>query len=193
MSLFCFVGCVQVLVDDMLPVTEDYELYSASSANACELWVPLWEKAYAKLHGGYDMLKTISVADALLDLTGIRPFAFQVAGSDPAVVKQLGGLGLEEEVGTEDGFLSSLCKGRRWTVCRDAKGMEAFEITDCMWVEDGGGRALLTKLRSYWNDSKVCTHAPRQEVFCWQGEGFGFVYFVQSLITVRAHRGECAG
>lgn len=34
------------------------------------MWVNIIEKAYAKLHGHYYLLKSISVNDALIDLTG---------------------------------------------------------------------------------------------------------------------------
>ena len=41
-----------------------------------ETWVPLIEKAYAKLHGNYDHLNGGSEAEALEELTGFVPFNF---------------------------------------------------------------------------------------------------------------------
>jgi calpain-15 len=41
-----------------------------SRANGNELWVLLLEKAYAKLHGNYQLLKGGYCNEALIDLTG---------------------------------------------------------------------------------------------------------------------------
>ena len=136
------------MVDDLLPVTEGNAPYSACAA-AGELWALLWEKAYAKLHGGYPALDSIAAPSALMDLTGVRPFEvhFKGRGRDAVTAEPFGGFGLEVDLGTEDGFMASLCRGHRWTACRD-DGSGACEVVDCAWVEDGGRRRLLAKLRS---------------------------------------------
>eukprot|EP01006_Ploeotia_vitrea_P029308 TRINITY_DN61874_c0_g1_i1.p1 TRINITY_DN61874_c0_g1~~TRINITY_DN61874_c0_g1_i1.p1 ORF type:complete len:749 (-),score=70.73 TRINITY_DN61874_c0_g1_i1:1083-3062(-) len=59
-----------VVVDDFLPVTEWGELLLARSAIKGELWIPMLEKAYAKLHGHYQCLNGGSIQYALVDLTG---------------------------------------------------------------------------------------------------------------------------
>jgi hypothetical protein len=46
-------------------------LYFARSATADETWVPLIEKAYAKLHGDYQSLAGGDPAEAVEDLTGL--------------------------------------------------------------------------------------------------------------------------
>lgn len=45
-------------------------LYFAKSGTAGETWVPLTEKAYAKLHGNYSSLISGHVCEAIEDLTG---------------------------------------------------------------------------------------------------------------------------
>ncbi len=61
----------QVAVDNWLPCDPGTGVsLGLSSADGAGLWPGLLEKAYAKLHGGYDSLTAGSVGDALVDLTG---------------------------------------------------------------------------------------------------------------------------
>ena len=47
--------------------------------NGNELWVQLLEKAYAKLHGGYNMLDTVrNPNEALQDFTGFPTTSFNL-------------------------------------------------------------------------------------------------------------------
>ena len=61
----------QVLVDTRIPYNRDSKtpLYGHCS-DQTEVWVPLMEKAYAKLHGCYEALNGGSMVEALVDLTG---------------------------------------------------------------------------------------------------------------------------
>src|SRR3990167_2213959 len=61
-----------IIIDDLIPCQKGagYEVLFASSTSANELWVPLLEKAYAKLHGRYQSLISGDIADALVDFTG---------------------------------------------------------------------------------------------------------------------------
>lgn len=45
-------------------------LYFAGSGMSGETWIPLIEKAYAKIHGNYDALRSGCVSEAMEDLTG---------------------------------------------------------------------------------------------------------------------------
>ena len=58
-----------VVVDDRLPC-QKHKLVYMSCANINEFWPALVEKAYAKLHGGYNIINNIPVTDMMSDLTG---------------------------------------------------------------------------------------------------------------------------
>lgn len=60
---------VYVLIDDYLPTSKGKAVFSKCS-NGNELWVPLVEKAYAKLHKCYENLEGGTVTYAMVDLTG---------------------------------------------------------------------------------------------------------------------------
>jgi Ca2+-binding EF-hand superfamily protein len=59
-----------VSVDDRLPCGHSGKLFFATCRDPAEFWVPIVEKAYAKLHGSYDAIALGNIADALKDLTG---------------------------------------------------------------------------------------------------------------------------
>lgn len=65
---------VYVLIDDRIPCYSGNEaspdIVFAKCHNRCEFWVPLIEKAYAKLHGNYWALVGGQLDDALVDMTG---------------------------------------------------------------------------------------------------------------------------
>jgi len=61
-----------VIIDDRLPVYKaNKQLVFGRCAEAEELWVPLIEKAYAKLHGCYQTLISGFIDDGLSDLTAM--------------------------------------------------------------------------------------------------------------------------
>jgi calpain-15 len=67
---FCKNGWWQVVrVDDFFPCyPSGGPIYSKSHGN--ELWVLLLEKAYAKLHGSYEAIKSGWAYEAMMDMTG---------------------------------------------------------------------------------------------------------------------------
>jgi hypothetical protein len=71
-----FKGCevIFVIIDDRIPVKKrDGKVIFAMCKDPNELWVPLIEKAYAKLHGCYKALIGGYSHNALSDMTGFSP------------------------------------------------------------------------------------------------------------------------
>jgi len=62
-----------VIIDDQLPVTTDGQFLFSRCKDPSELWLPLLEKAYAKLHGCYECLMQGSVPLVMQDLTAGAP------------------------------------------------------------------------------------------------------------------------
>ena len=56
-------------IDELIPCFAKGEPAFSQSIEK-DLWVPLLEKAYAKLFGGYHQLRGGYVSEALMDLTG---------------------------------------------------------------------------------------------------------------------------
>lgn len=79
---FCKSGeWVRVTVDDFFPCfPKDTPIFSRSHGN--ELWVLLLEKAYAKLHGSYSLLKGGWAAEGMMDLTGCPTLNFDFTSEE---------------------------------------------------------------------------------------------------------------
>lgn len=68
-----------VIIDDYLPLVDGafpgtYKTYSAAITPDSGFWVPLLEKAFAKLYGNYRHIEAGNVNTAINNLTG-APFA----------------------------------------------------------------------------------------------------------------------
>ena len=71
-----------VTIDDYLPVKKDGILAFGKCKDPSEFWVPLLEKAYAKLNGSYRSLEWGSTAYGLVDLTGGVGFGRKISPKD---------------------------------------------------------------------------------------------------------------
>ena len=67
----------EVTIDDLIPCFAKGEPAFAQSIKK-DLWVPLIEKAYAKVHGGYHQLRGGNVSEALADLSGCPTVSYQL-------------------------------------------------------------------------------------------------------------------
>lgn len=62
---------VPVFVDTLIPFdATTKQIAYGSCSEPQEFWVPLMEKAYAKLHGTYEALNGGNLAEGMVDLTG---------------------------------------------------------------------------------------------------------------------------
>ena len=61
---------VYVVVDTRIPCTETKTPLYGHNTDLQEFWVPLIEKAYAKLHGSYEVLNGGKMVEGMVDLTG---------------------------------------------------------------------------------------------------------------------------
>ena len=76
----------RTVVDDFLLVRGVAPMFARNRRNAAELWVPLLEKAWAKVHGGYKSLQVGKACNALTDLTGSPSNIFMFNPEDPSDV-----------------------------------------------------------------------------------------------------------
>lgn len=70
----------KVIVDDLLPVSRDGTLLCSTSSNEAELWVSLVEKAFLKVHGGYDFPGSTSCNDLYMLTGGWIPESVDLKG-----------------------------------------------------------------------------------------------------------------
>lgn len=80
---------VDVVIDDRLPTVDDRRLKFAQSSVENEFWVALVEKAYAKLKGSYEALKSGFSTVSFTDLTGGKCFSYYLDNQEFRLIKTL--------------------------------------------------------------------------------------------------------
>jgi len=142
-----------VEIDDRLPCGMSGRPLFAKCKNPDEFWVPLIEKAYAKLHGGYQELEGGSISDGLRDLTGEAVQTFHLedahspfANDDDLLWKTLV-RNIKESFLMGCAFSSPLAKAEEAT----PQGLllnHAYGIIDCQEVR---GHKLI-RIRNPWGE-----------------------------------------
>jgi hypothetical protein len=80
-GMYCMALCVtgiweDIILDDMFPCTPNNTELAFNRSKSDELWVMLVEKAWAKVHGGYNNIDSGLIREALHDLTGAPAITF---------------------------------------------------------------------------------------------------------------------
>ncbi|KAM3931806.1 calpain-10 [Leptodactylus fuscus] len=144
---------VEVSIDDLLPCL-GHKLCFSHCQDQDAFWLPLLEKAYAKLHGCYEALWAGQVADALVDLTGglVERWSFEYAEENfkEELVSRM--LDLKERCAMSCSVLHSK-EGSG-----DLGQFHAFTITDIQHgLTKDGQSLLLFRVHNPWGRS------------CWDG------------------------
>ncbi|XP_034879464.1 LOW QUALITY PROTEIN: calpain-12 [Mirounga leonina] len=156
-QLWQFGHWVDVVVDDRLPVREG-KLMFVRSRQRNEFWAPLLEKAYAKLHSSYEVMRGGHMNEAFVDFTGgvgevlyLRqdlPGLFSAVRHALAKESLVGATALSDrgEHRTEDG----LVKGHAYSVTGTYKVTLGFTKVRLLRLRNPWGRVEWT---GAWSDS----------------------------------------
>ncbi|XP_045054103.2 calpain-10 isoform X3 [Desmodus rotundus] len=162
---------VEVTIDDRLPCLAGRLCFSRCQREDV-FWLPLLEKAYAKVHGSYEHLWAGQVADALVDLTGglaerwsLKDLARSRGpqdgpdGLEPRTCRQL--LGLKKRCPISCSVFSPRAGAR------ELGEFHAFIVSDlCELQTQAGQSVLLLRIQNPWG--RRCWRGPWRE----GGEGW---------------------
>ncbi|KYO43727.1 hypothetical protein Y1Q_0020717 [Alligator mississippiensis] len=143
---------VDVVVDDRLPVRHGRLLF-VRSAQSGEFWMPLLEKAYAKLNGSYEAMSGGYMNEAFVDFTGGLGESLSLKTPDPelygtvqAALRRRSLLGAHIQVsGTQDReqkTLEGLVKGH------------AYSVIGTYQLDLGDRQVKLVRLRNPWGQAE---------------------------------------
>ncbi len=148
-----------VIIDDRLPLSHRRQFLFAHCADRQEIWVPLMEKAYAKLQGCYQHLEGGSIALGMTDLTGESAETYKwdkqkfpemwKQCQDGSFYEQLKRYVKDEEylvgcsLNLDDGSEKDMGKG--------IMSGHAYAVLDLRQVKDDKGKLIrLVKVRNPW-------------------------------------------
>ena len=166
---------IYVIVDERIPVdTKTMKPVFGRCRSKHELWVPLIEKAYAKMHGCYENLISGYVDEGIQELTGMQPEKILIRNDKTGVFPHKM---IEQHYGGSDGFWAFLLardqdscllgcsikgNGKEGQLIIDGKpsGLilnHAYGLNDIMELDDEqgeGGILRLLRLRNPWGNSE---------------------------------------
>jgi hypothetical protein len=121
---------IYIIIDDRIPVKrKDGRVIFASAKESDELWVPLVEKAYAKLHGSYGALVGGFTHYGLADMTGYCP---------RLIVIKPGFMGYSEKYDEED-IWRLLLRYKSWNSLMGCSIQPNPKETNKVEADAGGG------------------------------------------------------
>ncbi|KAM6389227.1 calpain-10 isoform 1-T1 [Pluvialis apricaria] len=162
---------VEVTIDDRLPCLGGKLCFSQCQTEDL-FWLPLLEKAYAKVHGSYEQLWAGQVADALVDLTGGIAERWTLRGPGRNTEKEKTGMVLEKAVFRRLMNLKEQCV-ISCSVLNSRQGaselgeFHAFIVIDMLNLSEVSGKEIfLLRIRNPWG--RRCWRGP----WCEGGEGW---------------------
>ncbi|XP_052659247.1 calpain-10 isoform X7 [Harpia harpyja] len=162
---------VEVTIDDRLPCLGGKLCFSQCQTEDL-FWLPLLEKAYAKVHGSYEQLWAGQVADALVDLTGGIAERWTLKGPGRNMEKEKTGMVLEKAVFRRLMNLKEQCV-ISCSVLSSRQGaselgeFHAFIVIDILNLSEVSGKEIfLLRIRNPWG--RRCWRGP----WCEGGQGW---------------------
>ncbi|XP_063195284.1 calpain-10 isoform X2 [Chroicocephalus ridibundus] len=162
---------VEVTIDDRLPCLGGKLCFSQCQTEDL-FWLPLLEKAYAKVHGSYEQLWAGQVADALVDLTGGIAERWTLKCPGRNMGKEKTGMVLEKAVFRKLMNLKEQCV-ISCSVLNSRQGaselgeFHAFIVIDMLSLSEVSGKEIfLLRIRNPWG--RRCWRGP----WCEGGQGW---------------------
>ncbi|KAM5164127.1 calpain-10 isoform 2-T2 [Mantella aurantiaca] len=144
---------VDVTIDDCLPCLGQKLCFSHCQDQGA-FWLPLLEKAYAKIHGSYESLWAGQVVDALVDLTGGLVERWSLEDAEHSVQEKM----LCRMLDLKDRCAISCSVLHNKEGAGDLGEFHAFAITDIQHAVTKYGQRL----------NLICVHNPWGRS-CWSG------------------------
>ncbi|XP_014801562.1 PREDICTED: calpain-10 isoform X2 [Calidris pugnax] len=162
---------VEVTIDDRLPCLGGKLCFSQCQTEDL-FWLPLLEKAYAKVHGSYEQLWAGQVADALVDLTGGIAERWTLKAPGRNMEKEKTGMVLEKALFRKLMNLKEQCV-ISCSVLNSRQGasdlgeFHAFIVIDTLNLSEVSGKEIfLLRIRNPWG--RRCWRGP----WCEGGKGW---------------------
>eukprot|EP01125_Pyxidicula_operculata_P012207 TRINITY_DN399_c3_g1_i1.p1 TRINITY_DN399_c3_g1~~TRINITY_DN399_c3_g1_i1.p1 ORF type:complete len:893 (-),score=210.58 TRINITY_DN399_c3_g1_i1:267-2945(-) len=143
-----------VTIDDRLPVNASNKLVFAHCKDDNEMWVPLIEKAYAKLHGYYEAIESGSISSALMDMTGEAAQSYDFSQGEGADLIKSGKFWSLLETFEKEKYLMG-CSCRKGGIESDTGmgilGNHAYSVLQAVQVSS---KDRLLRIRNPWGHTE---------------------------------------